>query len=476
MVLATTAFADILCCLYHASELTKMMNQSYLFYVEISTICLGGNYSDPKAIHTSLQFIQKNEKLISQEICEQPAPGSDTDLCSLPTSNSNIAYSVFLILLMTIIFGTNLFYCCSMYYSRHLLRKPSHRFILSLAISDLLIALAVIPIIIYMTLHNQRFCSSLPFCHLAYFLDHTIVLSSILILLAIAIDRYIAVSSPYRYPNMMTLKRASHIIKSVWVLSFMFGLTSNIDWDGMSFRGVEITQNKMCFTRNRKLTALIILCCLFLPLVAMGLIYQKIFRITLQHTMPPDIGMLEVNHNSETEGDSEETSQAGSPKCLNVQIFRSRRNRAACVSSQTAQAAKAILIVYGTFVLSWLPGHIITFINLMWPLTIVLKPWQFHILNEIMPLFNAAMNVVIYVLMNDECKRAMQKFLCCKAVHSRIEMRRMERERQRRTAEEVATTATARITTTATAAITTTAAITVTTTTATEAVMINTPV
>lgn len=444
MALNLGGFDGILCCLYHALDLVQIMNHSYTIYLQAGTICFNSNLSDIKSLHEVDAFTKRHRRLITNESCENQVFGM-TDFCTVPTYHTNIGYAVFLSLLMLLIFGMNLFFCCSIYRSRVLLRQPSHRFILSLSVSELLIALVVMPIVIDSALHNGFFCSSLPFCFLAYFADHLVVLSSILILLAIGIDRYIAASNPYGYKSLMTNRRATAIIISIWVLSFLFGLNSNFDWSTMTFSGVEINHNQICVTRNPKLTAVVILLCLFIPLIMMGYIYFKILRITLQHTMPvttlgtlEDVECFQASASCSTDP-SEQASTSNAETIISAPERRSRH--VTCLSSPKIKAIKVTVFVYGSFVLCWLPGHIITVINLMAPHTIVLDTWLYHILNEVMPLSNAALNVFIYAVMNDDCRRAMQKMLCCDVVQKRIQRKRLEKERLRRAAEKSSSSA-----------------------------------
>jgi len=59
--------------------------------------------------------------------------------------------------------------------------------------------------------------------------------ASIYNLVAISIDRYIAVSRPVRYASLMTPSRAKQLIISVWILSFVICFPPLIGWDGGSF-------------------------------------------------------------------------------------------------------------------------------------------------------------------------------------------------------------------------------------------------
>ncbi|KAJ0057197.1 hypothetical protein NL108_002138, partial [Boleophthalmus pectinirostris] len=55
--------------------------------------------------------------------------------------------------------------------------------------------------------------------------------SSIFSLLAIAVDRYIAIKNPLRYSSVVTGQRAKNIIALCWLLSVAIGLTPMMGWN-----------------------------------------------------------------------------------------------------------------------------------------------------------------------------------------------------------------------------------------------------
>ena len=398
---------NVLCCLHEAWKSFEERNYSTDIRIMLSVECFSSNMTTQAVT----EFINRSQDLISKKACYDDSI-SFGSLCDIPTSSGNIGYAIFLAVLMLLVFSTNMFFCLAMFYSRTLLNNSSHRFILSLAISDLLIALIAIPIKIKYTIHNQEFCSSESLCQLAYLVDHLIFLSSIFILFAIGLDRYIALSHPYKYQCLMNKNRSKALIISIWVISGTLGVMANVNWNTFTFNGVGIVDQN-CVSKSRNYTGAIYIAGFFVPLVAMGFLYYKIFRITLTHViLVPTMG--------DFEGQDEQ------------ECAKPRRSSISCFTSAKLRAMRVVVLVYGSFVICWLPGNIMNILNVWWPSTISIETWQFHLFNEILPLSNSALNVFVYAAMNEDCKKAMQKMLSCKIVQTRIRKKRMLRESQRR--------------------------------------------
>ncbi len=78
-------------------------------------------------------------------------------------------------------------------------------------------------------------------------IDCHLILTTVLNLCAISIDRYLAVTRPVRYRSIMTSKRAKIFIACVWVLSFIicFPPVRTLYWLIDYYRWIEIlTINK----------------------------------------------------------------------------------------------------------------------------------------------------------------------------------------------------------------------------------------
>jgi len=78
-------------------------------------------------------------------------------------------------------------------------------------------------------------------CRIWLAVDVWMCTASIYNLVAISIDRYIAVSRPVRYASLMTPSRAKQLIISVWILSFVICFPPLIGWDGGNFSSAAET-------------------------------------------------------------------------------------------------------------------------------------------------------------------------------------------------------------------------------------------
>ena len=103
---------------------------------------------------------------------------------------------------------------------RKLRKSVSNLFILSLAVTDSMLAV----LILSLSLVNQvlgYWIFGEVVCGLWLLMDITICTASILHLCAISVDRYIAICQPLRYHQLMTKTRSRFICLGLWLLAFL---------------------------------------------------------------------------------------------------------------------------------------------------------------------------------------------------------------------------------------------------------------
>ncbi|OXA45778.1 probable G-protein coupled receptor No9 [Folsomia candida] len=110
------------------------------------------------------------------------------------------------------------------------LRTVTNLFIVSLAVADLMVGIAVLPFsatweIFEIWIFGEVWCS----VWLA--VDVWLCTASILNLCAISLDRYVAVTRPVTYPSIMSSSKAKLLIGCVWVLSFLICFPPLVGWN-----------------------------------------------------------------------------------------------------------------------------------------------------------------------------------------------------------------------------------------------------
>jgi octopamine receptor len=110
------------------------------------------------------------------------------------------------------------------------LRTVTNVFIVSLATSDLLLGLLVLPSSSAYELLGNRWPFGSVWCQAWLAIDVWLCTASILNLVAISLDRYLAISRPFRYPTLMSPARARVAVAVVWTLALAICLPPLLGW------------------------------------------------------------------------------------------------------------------------------------------------------------------------------------------------------------------------------------------------------
>ncbi|XP_053699064.1 octopamine receptor Oamb [Sabethes cyaneus] len=113
--------------------------------------------------------------------------------------------------------------------SSHKLRSVTNFFIVSLAVADLLVGLAVLPFSATWEVFKVWIFGDV-WCRVWLAVDVWMCTASILNLCAISLDRYVAVTRPVTYPSIMSTRRAKSLIAGLWVLSFVICFPPLVGW------------------------------------------------------------------------------------------------------------------------------------------------------------------------------------------------------------------------------------------------------
>ncbi|XP_051924674.1 adenosine A2a receptor a [Hippocampus zosterae] len=232
----------------------------------------------------------------------------------------------------------NVLVCWAVFLNSNL-QSNTNFFVVSLAVADIAVGVLAIPFAIVISI---GFCSNFYGCLFIACFVLILTQSSIFSLLAIAMDRYIAIKLPLRYNSLVTGQRAQCIIAVCWFLSIIIGLTPMMGWHKLSekessdcppglmtclFEEVVVMDYMVYFN---------FFACVMIPLLLMLAIYLCIF-MAARHQL----------------------------KLIEVKAVHGEKSRSTL--QKEVQAAKSLAIIVGLFAVCWLPLHIINCFTLFCP-------------------------------------------------------------------------------------------------------------
>ncbi|XP_021502113.1 histamine H2 receptor [Meriones unguiculatus] len=205
-------------------------------------------------------------------------PNSTIHSCCFGSIVLKVTISVILTILILITVAGNVVVCLAVSLNRRL-RSLTNCFIVSLAATDLLLGLLVLPFsAIYQLSFNWSFGQ--VFCNIYTSLDVMLCTASILNLFMISLDRYCAVTDPLRYPVLVTPVRVAISLVFIWVISITLSFLSiHLGWN--SRNGTQGGNDTFkCKVQVNAVYGLVDgLVTFYLPLLVMCVTYYRIFKI-----------------------------------------------------------------------------------------------------------------------------------------------------------------------------------------------------
>ncbi|KAM4603371.1 D(1) dopamine receptor-like [Polymixia lowei] len=198
---------------------------------------------------------------------------------------------VLTVLIVWTLFG-NFTVCAAVFRYRHLQAKVTNIFIVSLALSDFLVAVLVMPW--KAVAEVAGFWPFGAFCNTWVACDIMCSTASILNLCIISVDRYWAISNPFRYERNMNKKVAFFMIGLTWTVSVVISFVPvQLNWHraeirDLDSRGYNVTLNgevggdveENCdssLSRTYAISSSVI--SFYIPVAIMIVTYTRIYRI-----------------------------------------------------------------------------------------------------------------------------------------------------------------------------------------------------
>ncbi|XP_051869548.1 histamine H2 receptor-like [Pristis pectinata] len=278
---------------------------------------------------------------------------------------------VFGMITLITIFG-NVLVCLVVGLNRNL-QSHTNCLIVSLAATDLLLGLLVMPFSATLELLNSEWPFGSTFCNIYTSLDVMLSTASILNLFMISLERYLAVTAPLRYTTVITPKRVTISLSLIWCISIMFSfLPIHMGWNTK-----EQTSNKTneCYLELNTAYAIVdAFITFYIPLVIMSLTYYKIFKIAREQARRINI----TSRNT---------------------ILKEHK------------ATVTLATVMGVFIICWFPYFTVFLHDGISGIrsdntTFVVVLWLGYV--------NSGMNPIVYAVLNRDFRMAYQKLLFCR--------------------------------------------------------------
>lgn len=197
----------------------------------------------------------------------------------------------------------NVLVCLAVGLSRRL-RRTANCFVVSLAVTDLLLGLLVLPFSATLELRSGKWPLGGILCNIYVSLDVMLCTASIMTLLAISVDRYLAISAPLCYSRRVTSRRVGLAIATIWTMSLALSFVpihmgwntadfsvQNLNWD----MGDEEEEGRTCrYEWNNNYVLLDAFVMFYLPLLVMCGMYHCIFRVAREQVHIQSLSLLFV--------------------------------------------------------------------------------------------------------------------------------------------------------------------------------------
>jgi len=187
-----------------------------------------------------------------------------------------ILLAIFLgILILTTIVG-NVFVIVAILMERNL-RTIGNSLVFSLAVADLMVALLVMPIAALFHVSGEWTFGPI-LCDIWTSLDVLSCTASILHLVAIALDRYWAVTN-IEYIHSRTPKSVGTMLFVVWVVSLVLSVAPILGWKDDQFM-MRIQEGKCLISQDVAYQVIATVTTFYAPLVVILLLYWRIFDVS----------------------------------------------------------------------------------------------------------------------------------------------------------------------------------------------------
>ncbi|XP_028738697.1 5-hydroxytryptamine receptor 7 isoform X3 [Peromyscus leucopus] len=236
------------------------------------------------------------------------------------------------------------------------LRQPSNYLIVSLALADLSVAVAVMPFVSVTDLIGGKWIFGHFFCNVFIAMDVMCCTASIMTLCVISIDRYLGITRPLTYPVRQNGKCMAKMILSVWLLSASITLPPLFGW------AQNVNDDKVCLiSQDFGYTIYSTAVAFYIPMSVMLFMYYQIYKAArksaAKHKFP---GFPRVQPESVISLNGVVKLQKEVEECANLSRLLKHERKNISIFKREQKAATTLGIIVGAFTVCWLPFFLLS--------------------------------------------------------------------------------------------------------------------
>lgn len=347
-----------------------------------------------------------------------------------PESVETIFIAVFLGIFILITVIGNFFVIAAIATERNL-KGIANYLILSLAVADLMVAILVMPLSAYNEVNKQAWTLGPELCQVWTSLDVLSCTASILHLLAIAVDRYWAVTI-VEYARSRDPKRIYLLIGSVWTGATIISIAPILGWKDVEFYE-RLEKDQRCLVSQNVIYQVFATCTSFyIPLIFILVLYWNIFKQAKKRIRgkpgtsavlieeknkngPSTSQETDTNHIPQSES-NESNNQAGVGRLLVLAKREKKIAKESTEAKRERKAAKTLMIITGAFVFCWLPFFVMAFLMAVCE-SCLPSDFIFSIMLWL-GYTNSLINPIIYTVFSPDFRNAFKRMLCGTRTHT----------------------------------------------------------
>nr|XP_002121904.4 muscarinic acetylcholine receptor M2-like isoform X2 [Ciona intestinalis] len=226
------------------------------------------------------------------------------------------------------------------FYMNKRLQTITNYFILSLAYADMVIGLVSMNLFTIYIVQGEWNLGPLV-CDIWLCIDYVACNASVMNLLIISVDRYLALTKPMTYRVKRTKRRACLMIVGAWTVSFILWVPSILLWPLVE--GGRNVQNKKCYIRFILASPAVAIgtamAAFYVPVLVMSILSWYINRVNVEHrkyantfrirksTNEKNIGQYSVNKTLNGTRSSAMSDRIKERNTQGVKVWKMRRNQ-----------------------------------------------------------------------------------------------------------------------------------------------------